>query len=130
MKYIIASLLVLVLAGCGNREIESRYDALLQGKALIIKQNDKNEVVDVEVFTADQLTNNIVYSGDRSVTFCCLGELVDEPVTKGKIGGDPVTVYCKNGMVVGLNGRNPIVVFGSPLNNQTLKKVEKYLSNK
>jgi hypothetical protein len=115
----------------GKQQVDPKYDELLRGKALVVKRNDKTEeVIDVIVFTADQLTNNYVCSGEPSVRFSCFGDLVDKPVRKAQVLGDPVTIYCRDGMIVGLYGRNGTIVFGSAFNNENLEKVKVYLANK
>lgn len=130
MKRIIIPCLIAVvtLVGCGKPTVNDRFKPMLKDRAIVVLRDDASgRILQVDTFTASDLTNSIVYTNGPSVRFVCFGDLVHPEIPKMQISGDKVEMQCQNGRIMTVLGTT--LMFESALDTTFLEQVEEKLAN-
>lgn len=131
MKRIIIPCLIAVVAivGCGKPKVDDQFKPMFKDRAIVVLRDDKTgRILQVDTFSASDLTNAIVYTNGPSVRFVCFGDLVHPEIPKMQISGDKIEMQCQDGQIMTVLGNT--LMFEPALNTAFLEQVEEELANK
>jgi len=110
-------------------DMPAEYASMTKGRAIVVLSDVKSgKILQVETFTATNLTGNIIYTNGPSVRFQCFGDLVNPVIQQMGVSGIKVQLTCQGGKIMGISGNT--LSHQPDFTTKFLKEVQQRLANK